>query len=117
MGEGSASVLWLTPAGLSELVGECEVVKGLVLKLERMNLEMQERLRSKVDLLTSDASAEEELSKYHSWTCQESTAQRRCMSVKPSAPQESGATHGDLVRDRLNLKGGSGEGCRVRRWN
>ena len=56
-GEGTASVLWPTTAGLYELIAELEVVKGLVTKLKRMNLEMHERLRSKVDLLTSDASA------------------------------------------------------------
>jgi len=63
---GTASVMWLTPAGPSQLVATMDVVQGLLAKLERMNLAMHEQLRSKVDLLTSNESCDGEPSEYQS---------------------------------------------------
>jgi len=84
---GTASVMWPTPEGSSQLVAPLDVVQGLVAKLERMNLGMHEPLRSKVDLLTSHESGDGDPSEYYSWTFHESADLSR--NLEPSAPQVS----------------------------
>jgi len=62
-------MMWPTPAGPAQLMAMIDVVQGLVANLEKMNMEMQDQLRSKEDLLTSEESDDPNQSKYYSYTC------------------------------------------------
>jgi len=83
--EGMASMMWPTPAGLARLMATIDVVQGLVAKLERMNVEMQDQLRCNEDLLTIDKSDDLGQSKYYLYTCPNESRDY----MTPSAPAAS----------------------------